>query len=130
MKIMTIDIMKKLPALYANDQKGTDAKIIFKLFYPDFNWTWYVTEGAPIVKKEDGEIEQFESYKDVLKAGYSVENIQDWLLYGLVTGYDAELGYFTLNELLNTRGILGCQIERDLYFGNPTLGEVMEKITI
>jgi hypothetical protein len=58
-----------------------------RFFYPDFPWTWYAIE-------YDG--------KD--------------LFYGFVDGDFGEFGTFSLAELMNTRGKLGCEIERDLYF--------------
>lgn len=38
-----------------------------------------------------------------------------------------ELGYFSLKELQETRGPMGLQIERDLYFEAKTLNELMDK---
>ena len=35
-----------------------------------------------------------------------------------------ELGYFSLSELKNNRGKLGCSIERDLYFLPKPLSEI------
>ncbi len=74
-----------LPALYANEEQGLDAKALVKFFTPDSSWTWYASEF-------DGE--------DVF--------------FGLVTGHVAELGYFGLSELEEARGPLGLSIERDL----------------
>ena len=56
MKLLTKQIEKSLPPLYANDGKPVaEAPIIAKFFTPDSNWTWYVTEGdasltAPCVR--------------------------------------------------------------------------------
>ena len=127
MKIMTLDIMKKLPARYANESIGLDAPVVFKLFYPDFDWTWFISEGTPYVKNASGEQEEFENYQAVLDAGYTADDIEEWVFFGLVDGFDAELGYFHLSELLATKGKMGCSIERDKYFADATLKEVMEK---
>ena len=41
------------------------------------------------------------------------------LFYGLVTGFEKELGTFRLSELMENRGKLGLEIERDFFF-EPT----------
>jgi hypothetical protein len=69
-----------------------------KFFYPDFSWTWYPTEF-------DG----------------------DDLFFGLVDGFEKELGYFRLSELLENRGKLGLEIERDMYFKPTRLHTLMRK---
>ena len=100
MKLLTKEILGKLPKLYANEEKSLEeTKIIVKFFTPDSNWTWYATEF-------DGED----------------------LFFGLVDGFEKELGYFSLKELQSVRGALGLPIERDMYFGfDKTLAEVMNK---
>ena len=100
MKLLTKAIEKTLPALYTHDGKSAaEVPIVAKFFTPDSNWTWYCTEGE---KQPDG----------------------DWLLYGLVDGFEKELGYFSLNELIQVRGPLGLPIERDMWFDGHTLGDV------
>lgn len=81
-----------LPKLYANETKGLEAIAPVKFFTPTSNWTWYATE-------YDGED----------------------TLFGLVSGFELELGYFSLSELEGARGPLGLGIERDLYFKPTTL---------
>ena len=39
--------------------------------------------------------------------------------FGLVDGFELELGYFNLEELENLRGPFGLPVERDLYW-KPT----------
>ena len=73
-----------------NDSK--DAKAVVKYFTPDANWTWYASEYDP-------EAKQF---------------------FGLVDGFERELGYFNLEELEQLRGPFGLPVERDLHF-RPTL---------
>jgi hypothetical protein len=97
MKILTKEILEKLPALYSQENVE-DPMIVCKFFYPDFGWTWYAIEF-------DG--------KDTF--------------YGYVVGDFPELGYFALSELLANRGKLGMPIERDLYFKPCRLSEVMVK---
>jgi hypothetical protein len=47
-------------------------------------------------------------------------------LFGLVSGFEVELGFFTLSELKEQRGSLGLPIERDLHFEPKTLRELKE----
>lgn len=79
-------VRSALPPLGATEEEN-DPLIRVKFFYPDFSWTWYAIEF-------DG----------------------DDLFFGLVDGFEKELGYFRLSELLTNRGKLGLEIERDLYF--------------
>lgn len=67
-----------------------------KFFTPDTGWTWYATEF-------DGSD----------------------LFFGLVVGFEMELGYFRLSELQAARGRLGLSVERDRYFRPTRLGELM-----
>lgn len=86
-----------LPALYSGEQSGLSAIAPVKFFTPDANWTWYATEF-------DGE--------DVF--------------FGLVSGLEVELGYFSLSELDSIRGGLGLPVERDLYYAPKTLRELQD----
>jgi hypothetical protein len=88
---------EKLPALYSNEEKGLEALAQVKFFTPDSDWTWYTSEF-------DGED----------------------TFFGLVSGFELELGCFSLKELQEARGPLGLQIERDLDFEPKTLKELME----
>ena len=90
MKLLTKKLKEKLPALYANENEA-DPKAIVKFFTPFSNWTWYATEF-------DG--------KDTF--------------FGLVDGFDKELGYFSLSELES----LGAKVERDRYFSPKPLSEL------
>ncbi len=94
MKLLTQEILKKLPKLYSveNDE---DPMVWCKFFTPDSSWTWYGMEF-------DG--------KD--------------LFFGLVDGFEKELGYFSLSELKTIRGKLGLPVERDMYFKPCRLSEV------
>ncbi len=86
---MTADLRTQLPQLYSQEEVD-DPKAIAKYFTPDSNWTWYATEF-------DG--------KDTF--------------FGLVDGFEKELGYFSLAELESVRGPFGLGVERDLWF-EPT----------
>ena len=99
MKLLTKALRKKLPKLYATDGKGDEAVAIVKFFTPDANWTWYAIEF-------DG----------------------DDLFFGLVNGFEPELGYFSLSELQTVRGGLGLPVERDMYWEEMTIGEIKKRI--
>ena len=92
MKLLTKALRNKIPPLYAQDGKGLEAIVYVKFFNPCGSWTWYVTEF-------DGED----------------------TFFGLVCGFENELGYFSLSELESVKGKLGIGIERDLYFESQPL---------
>ena len=94
-------IRARIPTLEdVSDKSISELVAVVKFFYPDFGWTWYGVAW-------DG---------------------QD-LFYGLVDGAEAEFGYFSLEELLQTRGKLGCTIERDRYFDPKPIQPIYEQIT-
>jgi len=94
MKLITQELLNKLPKLYTNEDTD-DPKAIAKFFTPDGNWTWYATEF-------DGED----------------------TFYGLVDGHEKEQGYFSLRELESIRGPFGLPVERDLYWKETKLSEI------
>ena len=98
MHLLTKAIRRKLPALYANEEQGTDALAIVKFFTPDSSWTWYASEF-------DG----------------------DDLFFGLAVGVEPELGYFRLSELQSVRGRLGLPVERDRFYTPTPLRELLEQ---
>ena len=87
MTLLTKKIRQRLPPLGATDTQGLDALAQVKFFYPDFSWTWYGVE-------------------------FDGKNI----FWGLVNGFEKELGTFSLSELQENRGKLGMPIERDTFF--------------
>ena len=96
MKLLTKAIINKLPALGSQEKKGLDALAQVKFFTVDASWTWFATEF-------DG--------KD--------------MFFGLVYGFEEELGYFRLSELKSIRGALGLPVERDRYFRPMPLRTLM-----
>ena len=97
MKLMTKELEKQFPPLYASEGKRSgQVKVVAKFFDPCGSWTWYATEYDPVER----------------------------IFFGLVVGLESELGYFSLDELQSFKGLLGLGIERDLYFGEHTLKEV------
>jgi hypothetical protein len=110
------DILKEqMPALYAQEQER-DPLVHVKYFDPVGSWTWYATEGSPV--DEDG-------YMDTEK-----EKV-DFLFFGLVVGFEPELGYFSLNELKTAkeglRGLRALPIERDIHFRPQQLSEIKRR---
>ncbi len=103
MKLLTQEIRKKLPPLYAQDGKGGRAIAHCKFFTPDSSFTWWISEGSPIM--DDG-----------------VE--VDFQFFGLVEGHCRELGYVNLSQLESVKGPLGLPIERDMYWQPKTLEEI------
>ena len=99
-KIITKAIEKlfeKYP-LYSQDG-NKDAKVLCKIFNPYGRGSWYITEAQ---KQENG----------------------DYRCFGLAKIFEAELGYFMLSDLLNTRvKVFGMRLpfERDTYFVGKTL---------
>jgi hypothetical protein len=94
LELLTKELREHLPPLYAQEQEA-DPLVICKFFTPDSTWTWYVLEFDGV---------------DVF--------------FGLVIGFEQELGYFLLSELGQARGPLGLPIERDLHFKPTRLSEV------
>ena len=94
------ELFEKYP-IYSQQKAGGDAKVLCKIFNPYGRGSWYITE---VEKLEDG----------------------DYRCYGLAKIFEAELGYFLLSDLLNTRvNVFGCKVpfERDYGFENKTLRE-------
>jgi len=99
MKLITKDILKKLPMLYANEEKEIkDIKVPLKLFNPTGIGTWYITEYDPKTEMAFG-----------------------WCDLGY-----PELGYVDIKELKKIKFSFGLTVERDMYWdSNTTLEEVM-----
>ena len=68
-----------------------------KLFSPYAGWRWYITEWDP----------------------------GNGMCFGLVEGFETELGYFDITELAEAT-VFGSvpAVERDLYWEGMTLGEI------
>lgn len=98
MKLLTKEILSKLPPLYATEKKeAKDVKVITKFFFPVGAATWYVTEYDPSEK----------------------------LFFGFVNLGDdemAELGYFSLEELEGIRHpkFPTLRVERDRFWDSNT----------
>tara|TARA_R110002167_G_scaffold85587_1_gene232021 strand:- start:330 stop:632 length:303 start_codon:yes stop_codon:yes gene_type:complete len=98
MKLLTEAIKKALPSLDQQDGLALEAVAYAKFFTPDANWTWYATEYSPT----------------------------EGLFFGLVDGFEQELGYFSLSELESIKGSMGLPVERDTSFKPTKLSELKE----
>jgi len=101
MKLLTKTISKKIPPLYSQEGKGDAAIAYLKLFLPWSSWTWYITEMNPETEE----------------------------CFGLVDGFERELGYFNLSELANITGPFGLKIERDIAFEPTPLNNLLQNQT-
>ncbi len=103
MKLITRQIEKTAPALYATEDVPADEKkIVAKFFTPDSSFTWYMVEYDPTERRA----------------------------FGFVTSNmcpDGELGYFSIDEMEAARGPLGLPVERDRHYGRHTLKEVIDR---
>jgi len=90
-----------LPLLYAQEDMGDDAVVHVKFFCPRNGWRWYATEYDPERKE----------------------------FFGLVNGFDMELGYFSLQEFEDVNKKYGYAVmQRDMRFTPKTLKEVKKII--
>ena len=100
-QLMTKELADTIPPMYANENVSDEdydavvAKV--KLFSPYNGWYWFITEW-------DAETGQ---------------------CFGLVKGFETELGYFDLTELSEVT-VFGSTpaVERDLDWEPQTLGEI------
>jgi Protein of unknown function (DUF2958) len=108
-------LKERMPALYSQEHER-DPMVVAKYVDPVGSWTWYATEGSPV--DEDG-------YYDTNKPKV------DYLFFGLVVGFEKELGYFSLHELKTAkeglRGLRALPIERDIHFRPRRLSEITRR---
>ena len=96
MSLIPQDIVNKIPNLYETENQ--EEKICYvKLFLPSSSWTWYIIE----IDKQDNNT-----------------------CFGFVDGLEQELGYFTLRELENVKGLLGLRVELDSNFKPTKLSKI------
>jgi len=96
MLLLTKALEARFASVGRQEEKRDEALVIAKFFTPDSSWTWFATEFDP-------------EYRE---------------FFGLVVGFEAELGYFSLGELEASKGPLGLPIERDLHWTEKTVREV------
>ncbi len=127
MKLLTKEIVNKMPQLYETEEQGINAPIIVKFFTPDSSWTWWAKEASAV--DHDGNYHALRdvNYHDLqvfCRIGQS-KSIQEIEFFGLVGGLDKELGYFHMSELRQIRGKFGLPIERDRHFSGKTIKDMM-----
>lgn len=100
MKLMTKEITRKAQKQYplGND---LEQKVVAKFFDPYSSWSWFVMNQDP----DDPDY-----------------------LWGIVKGFEVEVGSFSLSELQSVKRPFGLGIERDLYFKPMKASEVYEKL--
>ena len=98
MKLLTKAALKRFAEVKRQglENLNEDPTIIVKFFDPCGSWNWYATEFEP----ETG------------------------LFFGMVHGFEKELGYFSLAELEAYKGSFGLGIERDMYFSEMLLSQI------
>jgi hypothetical protein len=102
MKLLTKEIMKKLPKIYQTESTPlAEKEIVCKFFNPCGAGTWYVIEG----QEEDG----------------------DFIFFGLVDLHEQEFGYFSLKELESVRLPHGLKIERDIHFSQSKVAKYWDR---
>ncbi len=92
------NLLNQIPDLYQTE-RSINPTCHIKFFTPDSIFTWYIIE----ISKDDKHT-----------------------CYGLVKGFESELGYFSLKELETIKGGLGLRVERDISF-SPTALEIIRK---
>ena len=104
MQLLTKEILNKTPDISDGETKPKQVKITAKFFDPTGSFTWYLTE---------------------------IDKSNNDTCFGFVTSEfcpDGELGYFTISELEEIKGPFGLGIERDKFWTNKTLKEVMDSV--
>ena len=101
-KLMTKELGETIPAIRstANAEDNDAVLARAKLFCPYNGWRWYITEW----------------------------DVETGLCFGLVEGFETEVGYFELTELAEAT-VFGSvpAVERDLYWKPTTIGEIRKQ---
>ena len=95
-KLLTDEQLQTIPNLYETENEE-DKICHIKLFLPSSNWTWYIIE----INKEDNNT-----------------------CFGLVDGFEQELGYFSLTELESISDSYGLKAELDSSFKATRLSKI------
>ena len=103
MKLITKEISKKAQAAFGvySTTEFAEQEVIAKFFDPAGSWTWYLLNQNP----------QDTDY-----------------LWGIVDGFEVEVGSFSLSELQTARNHLGIGIERDLYFKPTNAKQLLDSL--
>ena len=101
MKLLTDELIKRFEKV-GRQEEIKDPVVIAKFFNPTGAGTWFATEYDPQSKNFFGYVSIFGDWND-------------------------EWGYFSLEELESLKGPFGLGIERDIYFKESRISEVMPK---
>ncbi len=94
MELIPQEIKELIPKLYETEEQN-DPIAYVKLFLDA--WTWYITE-------------------------LSIDNN---ICFGyVISPFESELGYFSLNEIKSIKGTLGLSVERDISFKPTKLSRI------
>ena len=96
MELIPKELINTIPKLYETEEQNNPIAYV-KLFLD--GWTWYITE--------------FSIDKNIC-FGY------------VISPFESELGYFSLNEIKSIKGSLGLGVERDISF-KPTALAIIRK---
>jgi hypothetical protein len=99
MQLLTKELLKRFEKI-GRQEEVADPIVIAKFFNPTGAGTWYATEYDPSTKEFFGYVSIFGDWND-------------------------EWGSFSLEELENYRGKFSLGIERDLYFDEKRISEVV-----
>jgi len=101
MKLLTKELLKRFEKI-GRQENVSDPVVVAKFFNPTGAGTWYATEYDP----------------------------EERLFFGFVSIFgdcNDEWGSFSLDELQNYRGKFGLGIERDIYFEEKPISQVVPK---
>jgi hypothetical protein len=84
MRLLTQEVLKKLPALYSNEETP-DPVCVVKFFTPWSNWTWYAYEGSYVCPGHGN----FDCTEPECQPK---SDWKDFLFFGMVHGLEKEHG--------------------------------------
>ena len=94
MELIPQEIKELIPKLYETEEQNNPIAYV-KLFLDA--WTWYITE-------------------------LSIDNN---ICFGyVISPFESELGYFSLNEIKSIKGSLGLSVEKDISFKPTKLSRI------
>jgi hypothetical protein len=119
MKLLTKKLTRSIPALGSQGEVENPTCWV-KFFSPTGSWQWFVIEASAVL--QDG--------TEVPVSGIDVDSpdVRDIICFGLVNGFEVELGEFSMNELKSVKGPLGLGIERDAGWRSRPLLEVRSQL--
>ncbi len=110
-KLLDEATAKRLPPLYSNEAIGLNVLAQVKFF--SSGWTWYASEASAVLT--DG------TYKPLADIDPYDPSVEDVIFFGLVDGFELELGYFSLSELEGANEDTIATIQRDTHFTPKSL---------